>query len=166
MLEDDIRSMNVMYRESDSGSYDFTHKRWQEYFTASWIADQLVSGSMSMQDVRERFWMYQRDPATVNPPTRVDLIKWRRVILFVSHMLSDRQDIDLVHVLTDDYFMNYSRARWAAGLAYRCALEGIWVASYVIDLNLRLHPYIYDIPRFKKTLDIMSDDSVFNKEMW
>jgi hypothetical protein len=37
MLEQELTSTNLLFKESNNGNYEFIHKTWQEFFTAQYL---------------------------------------------------------------------------------------------------------------------------------
>lgn len=110
MLEQDLASLSLLLKEDQSGSYEFIHKTWQEYFTAKWFAENINARQISIRDAYINHWSYLEDPELWGLPQdeewRSVLPAWQPILEMVRSLLTS----EFVQSLDDTLLDSFQRA--------------------------------------------------------
>lgn len=102
-LEDELGSMNLLFKEEQQGSCDFVHKTWQEFFMARWFADEINSGRTSAAEAYDNYWSYDMTPIA-GVQGRSVLPAWHKVLRFMAPMLRKEKARQLADILCHSYY--------------------------------------------------------------
>jgi HEAT repeat protein len=109
MLEQEIASTNLLFKEGLNGKYNFVHNTWLEFFAAKYFADKINSGLLSVDEAYRDYWTYVEDKALwrledlSDDECRVLLPAYRPMLPHFASFVQQEKFGNLVEIIGNNY---------------------------------------------------------------